>query len=484
MIFTVALPDALKSNLKKYLLFDHEPTPELFAILTVYFIQGVLGLAQLAVNFFLKDNLDLNPSQVAALMGIITLPWIMKPLFGFITDGVPIGGYRRRPYLILSGVLGTLAWISLAIFTHNIWTATLALILTSTSTMMSDVIIDAIVVERVRAESLIQSGSMQSLMWTTAAVGGLFAAYGSGWLLEHFSSQTVFGIAAIFPLFIIAISGLIAEEPMPVGEDHGSNIRQTIDLLWGTVRQKYILLPTLFICLWQVTPNADAAFFFFKTNELDFDPEFLGLVQFVSNLAILVGTAIYQRYLKAVSFRTILGWGIVLSAVVGMTSLLLVTHANREIGITDRWFCLGDSFLLMLASHISFLPVFILSARLCPPGIEATIFAFLVSVFGLSAMIANELGAMLTHWLGISDLNFDNLWILVVIANLSTLLPLPLLGWVPNEDPQIRSLPSILSSLPPVELSEHHIPGCLNTPVLMPELMPTFLMSPDPRELD
>ena len=30
----------------------------------------------------------------------------MKPLYGFLSDTVPIFGYRRRSYLIICGILG------------------------------------------------------------------------------------------------------------------------------------------------------------------------------------------------------------------------------------------------------------------------------------------------------------------------------------------------------------------------------------------
>ncbi|NJL84434.1 MAG: folate/biopterin family MFS transporter, partial [Chloroflexaceae bacterium] len=88
----------LKTFVREKLLFGNEPSGELLGILTVYFVQGILGLAQLAVSFFLKDDLGLTPAQVAALTGIAMLPWTVKPLFGFISDGLPILGYRRRPY--------------------------------------------------------------------------------------------------------------------------------------------------------------------------------------------------------------------------------------------------------------------------------------------------------------------------------------------------------------------------------------------------
>jgi hypothetical protein len=37
------------------------------------------------------------------------------------------------------------------------------------------------------------------------------------------------------------------------------------------------------------------------------------------------------------------------------------------------------------------------------------------------------------HLLGINERHFETLWLLIVIANLSTLLPLPLLRWLPAD---------------------------------------------------
>jgi len=120
--------DNIKESLKDKVFFGNEPTLELIAILIVYFVQGVLGLARLAVSFFLKDDLGLSPSQVAALMGIAALPWVIKPVFGFLSDGLPVFGYHRRPYLVLSGLLGTAAWLSLATVVDTAWAATGAIL--------------------------------------------------------------------------------------------------------------------------------------------------------------------------------------------------------------------------------------------------------------------------------------------------------------------------------------------------------------------
>ncbi|NJL10411.1 MAG: folate/biopterin family MFS transporter [Calothrix sp. SM1_7_51] len=424
----------VKNSVKEKIFFGNEPSAELIAILTVYLVQGILGLARLAVSFFLKDELGLSPAQVSAMLGIVALPWIIKPLFGFISDGLPIFGYRRRPYLILSGILGTISWIWLATTVNTPVTATLAIALGSLSVAVSDVIVDSLVVERARSESQASVGSLQSLCWGASAVGGLITAYFSGMLLEHFSTRTVFWITASFPLIVSGVAWLITESP--VSKYHGDepnplDIRLQIGQLRKAVTQKEIWLPTAFIFIWQATPTADSAFFFFTTNELHFEPEFLGRVRLVTSIASLVGIWVFQRFLKSVPFRVIFGWSMFLSAILGMTMLLLVTHANRTLGIDDRWFSLGDSLILTVMGQIAYMPILVLAAKLCPPGVEATLFALLMSITNLAGLVSYELGAWLMHLLGVTENNFDSLWLLVTITNLTTLLPLPFLNWLP-----------------------------------------------------
>jgi folate/biopterin transporter len=424
----------IKGFVEKRLLLGQPLTSELAAILLVYFVQGILGLARLAVSFFLKDDLGLTPAEVAALSGIATLPWTIKPVFGLLSDGLPIFGYRRRPYLMLSGLLGAGAWLALATVVQTGWAAIAAITLSSLSVAVSDVIVDSLVVERARGESLGNAGTLQSLAWGTSAVGGILTAYLGGALLQHISTRAVFGITATFPLIVSLVAILITEEA--VDSPSWTVVNHQVKQLWQAVRQRAIWMPALFLFLWQATPTADAAFFFFTTNDLGFQPEFLGRVRLVTSLAALLGIWVFQRFLRTVPFRTIFAWSTVLSSVLGMTMLLLVTHVNRSLGIGDEWFSLGDSLVLTVMGEIAFMPVLVLSARLCPPGVEATLFALLMSVVNLAGLLSHELGAVLTHWLGVTETNFDHLWQLVLITNLTTLLPLPLLFLLPNSSSQ------------------------------------------------
>ena len=54
-------------------------------------------------------------------------------------------------------------------------------------------------------------------------------------------------------------------------------------------------------------------------------------------------------------------------------------------------------------SQVSFMPILVLAARLCPEGVEATLFATLMSVLNGGASLGSALGAGLTASLGVTS---------------------------------------------------------------------------------
>jgi len=493
------------------LLLGVEPSPDVYAILVVYFVQGAIGLARLATTFYLKDDLHLSPAESAALTGIFSAPWLLKPLYGFLSDGFPLGGYRRRSYLALSGLLGALSYSALASpgVVDSVGSATLAITLGSLSVAVSDVVADSLVVEKIRAAGPDGdpklAGGLQSLCWGSSAIGGIISAYFSGALLETIGTRGVYGITATLPLLVTLISLAIQETRLSF--DYTSSVslaKEQATLLWSALTQKSVYLPLLFLVLWQGSPSSDSAFFYFLTNELHMQPEFLGRVRLGTSIASLAGVWLYQRYLREVPIAKILLWTTLASVPVrergrrlfnlyfcvvffqgiymidasfltyiqlvlinymlycwpprafdskthsltrifsfsfpfsfipqlGLTQLILVYHLNTGLGIPNELFTFGDSVVLTVLGQIAFMPTLVLAARLCPPGIEGTLFATLMSVFNGAGAVGAELGALLTSALGVTESNFQNLGLLVAICNLSSLLSLPFLSLLPEE---------------------------------------------------
>ena len=440
-------------------------TPEIAAIFLVYFVQGILGLSRLAKEFFVKDELGLDPAAASLVFTVSSIPWLVKPLWGFISDAVPLFGYRRKSYLALCGVLGTVGGVALATVVKDVPGAAVAFTAGSLSTAFADVVIDGVVVARARVSAeKTAPGALQSLCWGSAAFGGILSAYYSGSLIETHGTRFVFGITALFPLLIACAAALVREDRQdsdldetddavengnalmsrkesPPDSEHSLSLASRVGemglTLWSVGKQRAIWAPTLFVFLWQATPNPGTAMFYFQTNELGFAPEFLGRVALARAVAALVGVGVYNAYFKDVPLKKMFFWSAIAGTALGMTQLILVTGLNREWGIDDRLFSLGDSVVLTVLGEVSFLPVLVLAARVCPEGVEATLFAALMSVFNAGGVVSGALGAGLTKALGVTADDFENLFWLVLVCNLSSLAPLAGLGWLdeaPGED--------------------------------------------------
>lgn len=464
----------IQSWLQEKVFLGIDPSPDILAIVTIYFVEGALGLSRLAQTFLLKDELHLGPAELSALTGLFVLPWTIKPLYGFLSDGFPLFGYKRRSYLVLAGLLGCFAFTALG---QNFWgvfgsseepsalmiQATVASLLISSGCIaFSDVVADGIVVQKTRdSNDPALAGGLQSLCWGSASLGALLSAYYSGSLLEVMKPQGVFGLTAILPFIVAGISLLIDEQPATAAvvatngdaaalttsstdgskelvqadnnsdlDQDGDGIQGQVQALWEAIKQPSIWKPTLFLFLWQSTPTSDGAFLFFMTDELGFGPEFLGRVRLVTAAAGLAGVWVYNSFLKTVAIKDILFWSSIASFPLGMSTLLLITHANRALGIPDAAFVFGDDVALAILGQIAFLPTLVLAARLCPPGVEAVLFATLMSVFNGAGTVGTEIGAVLTKWLGVTESNFDNLGLLTIICNVSSLYPLVFIGWL------------------------------------------------------
>lgn len=426
-----------KSKMKESIFLGIDPSPQIIAIMTIYFVEGALGLARLAQTFLLKDDFHLGPAEMSALTGLFSLPWTIKPLYGFISDGFPIFGYRRQSYLVLCGILGSAFYLALASnfggAVDNEWTMTLTIVslLASSATIaFSDVVADGLVVQQTRdAEDPKVAGGLQSLCWGSAATGGLLSAYFSGSLLEIMTPRNVFGLTAVLPL-LVAFTATNINETRITDDDTGLDPSKQIQDLWMAVKEPEIWRPALFIFLWQSTPTSDGAFLYFMTNDLGMGPEFLGRVRLVTSAASLLGVWVYQKFLRTVAIKDILFWSAIISAPLGLTSLILISHANRAIGIPDGAFVFGDDVALAILGQVAFLPTLVLAARICPRNVEAVLFATLMSIFNGASTVGTEVGAALTKWLGVTENNFENLSLLTIICSLSSLYPLLFIGWL------------------------------------------------------
>jgi len=74
----------------------------LFAV--VYFAQGMWYLPNQVLTIVLKER-GLSAGQVADFFFITTIPWLIKPVYGLVSDFFPLWGRRRKSYLLLTSAV-------------------------------------------------------------------------------------------------------------------------------------------------------------------------------------------------------------------------------------------------------------------------------------------------------------------------------------------------------------------------------------------
>ena len=79
------------------------------------------------------------------------------------------------------------------------------------------------------------------------------------------------------------------------------------------------------------------------------------------------------------------------------------------------------------------MPVLVLAADICPRGIEASLYATIMSINNLSGTFSSILGGIGTKMAGITENDFTNLPMLIIITNIIGLLPLLFLNLLPDK---------------------------------------------------
>ncbi|KAG2780043.1 hypothetical protein JG687_00001279 [Phytophthora cactorum] len=415
-------------------------TSFLLLVSTVYAVQGFTSFSALAVNYFFKDNLQLQPAESQSLLTVMMVPWGIKPLYGIISDSLPLFGYHRKSYMMLCSAMGAIATLTLAVpdlITTPVG-AVLVLMLNSLSTAVIDVVIDARVVEMSRLDPKYGANDLQSVSWVSMSVGGVLGSFLSGPATHNLGVRGVFCFAAVGPLTILIFSSLMHEAKTTVSKRHWkTSAKRQLRQLKGAICTPVIWMCALWVFLsGAISPGYSQVFFYFSTDVLQFTPEFLGTVSAFGFIFLMVGTMLYNACFKDMSFRRIFFIAQLSLAVVSLLDVVLVTRANLDVGIPDKAFVLGDAVIADVISRLKTMPVMVLCAKLCPKGIEGTLFALLMSISNFSRSVSEFWGALVCAWLGIAKDEYDMLWLAIILRSVLKVVPIFFLFLIPATDPQ------------------------------------------------
>ncbi|XP_021747265.1 probable folate-biopterin transporter 3 isoform X2 [Chenopodium quinoa] len=384
-------------------------------VIAVYGIsQGLsMGLSRVTMQYYMKDEQKIQPSEAQISMGVIRFPWVVKPLWGLLTDVVPLSGYRRRPYFIFAGFLGVTSMLVLSIVDGlHLVPAVLSLMAGSAGVAIADVTIDACITENSSTHPTLAS-DMQSLSGLSSSIGALAGFIISGFLVHLVGSKGVFGLLTLPPALVVLVGLTIKDAPVRnhsysrVNEKFGDAVRA----MWTTLKSQHVWKPCLYMfSSLALNINIHEGLFYWYTDGK--------------------GGPLFSKLLHCAS---------------GMLDLILVLRLNLNLYIPDYLFIVIDEGVSHMIGRLKWMPLLVLSSKLCPSGIEGTFFALLMSIDQVGMLTSTWAGGFVLHYLHVTRSEFENLWLAVLLRNLLRLTPIFLLFLVPRTDPNLPVLPSEIS---------------------------------------
>ncbi len=313
----------------------------------------------------------------------MNIPWVIKPLWGAISDFVPLFGYRRRTWLVAANLagIGAFAWVAM------LGGGTLlipALVVTALAMAVSSTLCGALLVETGQKHN--GSAAFVNQQWLWFNIAQMISVLTAGWLIEVLSPvgalRASAWIAAVAPLAIIGSVWLIEEE------------RATIDLasLTVTVRRAAVgvsdaeplsrdgvPVPVLFqpgLRHAAVFPDDGSTAFLAGLHQRAVVDQRGGL-----DHRRIAASAV----LRHISHPALLRLSIVGGVVATLAYLLLSGPVSAVL----------ISIFGGLTSMIAFIATLSLAADSCPEGAEGFAFAGMMSVLNLAEPLGNTLGSVL-----------------------------------------------------------------------------------------
>jgi MFS family permease len=381
----------------------------LFAV--VYFSQGMYYVSTQPLTLTLKERLGLSAAQVATFGWITLLPWVIKPVYGLLSDSVPLFGRRRQSYFLLTCGLAAAAGLALALPATPTYGRLAVLILTmGLGIAFTDVLTDAMMVESGKPLGL--TGAFQSVQWAALNVATILVGVIGGYFAERRDLHGAFLVAAAFP-FVAALMGafFIHEAPARPGREE---FREAWRGIRTAVRDRTMWVVAGFIFFWTFSPSLGIPLFYFQTDTLKFSQQFIGLLGSLTAGAAIVGALIYGPLSRRVSLQRLIVVSITLG-VIGTLAYLLYRDATSAAVIDTLYGGIG------MMTQLAFLD---LAAKACPRHAEGTFFALLMSIYNFGSQGSQVTGGYLYDAVGyaplviISAVMTAAAWLLLPLVNI------------------------------------------------------------------
>jgi MFS family permease len=356
-----------------------------FAI--VFAVEGVgqarVGIILQPLTNFLKTH-GWGPLEVTAYFGALNFPWVIKPVFGLVSDFVPLFGYRRTSYLILASACAAAGYAGIALLNEPAEFA-LFLLLTSYAMATASTLCGALLAENGR--TFRQSSLFVGQQWLWFYVAIMLSALVGGELVEHFSAAAALksgaAIAAVAPIAVLLATPLLLREPR--SSPTRKQFADTMQGIVAAISSRQLWLVAAFLFLYAFAPGFGTPLYYHMTDTLHFSQAYIGMLGTIAAAGWIAGALAHRWLLRGMNWASLLYLSVVLGTVSAASFLLLTSE------ITAAIVNFANGFAQMIATIASLS----LAARHCPQRAEGFAFAGLMSISNLADVFSINVGAFL-----------------------------------------------------------------------------------------
>ena len=353
----------------------------------VYVVEGIGqtgGLIAQPLNYFLKQIYEWTPVQVTAYLTVLNLPWIIKPVYGIVSDFLPLFGYRRKTYLVLANAAaaGAYCWVTQITAPSEL---VFVLLLTAYGMAISSTVCGAVLVEN--GQRFGASDAFVNQQWLWFNIAAMASAFIGGELVERLSPGTALhaaaGVIAIAPLAaVFAAWFLISERASRINLPE---MKKTFASLLAALTLRDLWVIALFLFFYYLNPGFGTPLYYSMTDNLKFSQEYIGILGSINSAGWIIGALLYRRFLKKITARTLLNLSILCGTMATAAFLLLWGEASAAM----------INLFSGIAGMIAFVATLTLAADYCPKRSEGFAFAALMSITNFSAALSDNLGSFL-----------------------------------------------------------------------------------------
>lgn len=370
----------------------------------LYFVQGVITSYQL--NFFKPHMTEegINADRLAIVATLALLPFIIKILFGLISDRINLFGKGHRvPFMTLGVALCSLAFFIAYFIDPSLnFTVLAAMVLAATFAMaLFDTTADAFAIDVIPAKDY---SRVQSVMTGGRATGLIILSFVFGLLAARYGYSIIFLVISVLLLLPLIMLFRVKESSIQT-KRQGFNWRAFKVML----RKSNILFGIFLALSWFTFQGTDGLVTLYMSSELGAPPQILGGYGTIKGIGMVLGAVIMSLIAKK--------WGLKTAA---LATLVLVSVGGFSLSTLNN-----INFILMLAIVLGIIA-----------GLQWTVYASLAmgitdlriagSMFALFQMMANigmASGEGIATSLSNNDLGFTGVFRLLATINLF-LIPL------------------------------------------------------------